>query len=151
MAYVYSGIGEENIIMSNGEIRKKTFNFSNTNTPLCLLHRKQLLGGKSCDVYDLCAPLQPNGTQYYFEYTEVWISSSGTINKNETKESAVNYPSSNNWGSTNISTDPTWNKYYKDYKFNCSLPIFASTSDVTNYMKTGDTSNAEVNTFVKWD
>ena len=151
MAYVYSGTGKENILMSNRETRVKTFNFPNTNTPLCLLHRKQIISGKSCDVYDLCAPLQPNGTQYYFEYTEVWTSPSGTINKNETKESAVNYPGSNGWGSTNISTDPTWNEYYKNYKFNCSLPIFASTSDVTNYMKTGDTSNAEKDTYVKWD
>ena len=151
MAYVYSGTGEEDILMSNGEKRKKTFNFSNTHTPLCLLHRKQLIGGKSCDVYELCAPLQPNGTQYQFEYTEVWTSPSGHINKNETRNDVVNYPGSNNWGSTGISTDPTWNEYYKDYKFNCSLPIFASTSDVTNYMKTGDTSNAEVDTFVKWD
>ena len=151
MAYVYSGIGEEDILMSNGEKRKKTFNFSNTHTPLCLLHRKQLIGGKSCDVYELCATLQPNGTQYQFEYTEVWTSSSGNINKNETKNDVVNYPGSNNWGGTVISTDPTWNEYYKNYKFNCSLPIFASTSDVTNYMKTGDTSNAELDTFVKWD
>ena len=151
MAYAYSGIGEEDILMSNGEKRKKTFNFSNTHTPLCLLHRKQIISGKSCDVYDLCAPLQPNGTQYRFEYTEVWTSPSGHINKNETKNGAVNYPSSNNWGSTGISTDPTWNEYYKNYKFNCSLPIFASTSDVTNYMKTGDTSNAEKDAYVKWD
>lgn len=151
MAYVYSGIGEENILMSNGEKRKKTFHFTNTHTPLCLLHRKQIISGKSCDVYDLCAPLQPDGTQYQFEYTEVWTSKNGTITKNETNNSAVNYPGSHNWGSVGISIDPTWNTYYKDYKFNCSLPIFASDSDVTNYMKTGDTSNAEIDTSVKWD
>ena len=151
MAYVYSGTGQENIRMSNGETRVKTFNFPNTNTPLCLLHRKQIISGKSCDVYDLCAPLQPNGTQYQFEYTEVWTSKNGTITKNETNESAVNYPGSHNWGSTGISIDPTWNEYYKDYKFTCSLPIFSSDADVTNYMKTGDTSNAEKDTYVKWD
>ena len=152
MAYVYSGTGEEDILMSNGEKRKKTFNFTNTHTPLCLLHRKQIISGKSCDVYDLCAPLQPDGTQYQFEYTEVWTKSNGTITKNETRNEYVNQPSgSHNWGAIGVSIDPTWNEYYKDYKFQCSLPIFASTSDVTNYMKTGDTSNSEKNASVKWD
>ena len=151
MAYVYSGTGQENILMSNGETRVKTFNFPNTNTPLCLLHSKQIISEKSCDIYYICAPLQPNGTQYQFEYTEVWTSDDGTITKNETKTSAVNYPSSHNWGSTDISIDPTWNQYYKDYKFICSLPIFASETDVTNYMKTGDTSDSEKDTSVKWD
>ena len=151
MAYVYSGTGEEDILMTSGETHKKTFNFPNTHTPLCVLHRKQIISGRTCDVYDICAPLQPNGTQYYFEYTEVWTSSSGTIIKNETKETAVNYASPPNWAATTISSDPRWNTYYKDYKFNCSLPIFASETDVTNYMKTGDTSNAEKDTYVKWD
>ena len=152
MGYVYSGTGQEKILMSNGENRVKTFNFPNTNTPLCLLHRKQIISGKSCDVYDLCAPLQPNGTQYNCTYTEVWTTSSGEITKNETRNVSVNQPSgSRKWGSTGISTDPTWNKYYKDYKFTCSLPIFASDADVTNYIKTGDTSNSEKDTSVKWD
>ena len=147
MAYAYFGTGKEEILMSDGENRVKTFDFPNTNTPLCILHNKQLIGGKSCDVYALCAPLQPNGTQYEFEYTEVWTSPSGTIKKNETINVTVNYPSSGtNWGSTGISSDPTWNKYYKEYKFNSALPIFSSESDVTNYMKTGDTSNSEVDT-----
>lgn len=152
MAYVYSGTGEEDILMSNGEKRKKTFNFPNAHTPLCLLHRKVIISGKSCDDYSICAPLQPDGTQYQFEYTEVWTSSSGTITKNEKRNVSVNQPSgSHNWGATGVSTDPTWNTYYKDYKFICSLPIFASDTDVTNYMKTGDTSNSEKDTSVKWD
>ena len=151
MAYVYSGTGEEDILMSDGETRKKTFNFTNTHTPLCLLHIKQIMEGKSYDNYLLCAPLQPDGAQYQFEYTEVWTSKNGTIIKNETKTSAVNRPGASNWGSTGISSDPRWNTYYKDYKFKCSLPIFASETDVTNYMKTGDTSNSEKDTSVKWD
>ena len=152
MAYAYFGIGEENILMSSGEKRKKTFSFTNTNTPLCLLHRKQTINGKNYDVYDICATLQPDGTQYEFEYTEVWTSASGTITKNETRKLSVNQPSgSHNWGSTNISSDPTWNKYYKEYKFKCALPIFANETDVTKYMKTGDTSNSEKNTSVKWN
>lgn len=151
MAYVYSGTGKEDILMSNGEKRKTTFNFTNTQTPLCLLHRKQIISEKFCDVYDICAPLQPDGTQYQFEYTEVWTTPSGEITKNETKETSVNYPGSSKWGATTISSDPTWNEYYKDYKFKCSLPIFTSDTDVTNYMKTGDTSNSEKDTSVKWD
>lgn len=152
MAYAYFGTGKEEVLMSYGENRVKTFNFPNTNTPLCILHCKQLISGKNCDVYALCAPLQPTGTQYEFEYTEVWTNTSGEITKNETLKTSVNQPSGGkNWGSTNISIDPTWNEYYKEYKFNSALPIFASDADVTNYMKTGDTSNAEVDTFVKWD
>ena len=151
MAYVYSGNGEEDILMSSGQKRKKTFNFTDTHTPLCLLHSKQKISGKSYDVYDICAPLQPDGTEYEFEYNEVWTSSSGTITKNETITLYVNRPSgSYNWGSTNISNDPRWNKSYKDYKFTCSLPIFDSKTDVTNYIKTGDTSNSEKDTSVKW-
>lgn len=151
MAYVYSGTGKEYILMSNGEKRKKTFHFTNTQTPLCLLHRKQIISEKSCDVYSICAPLQPNYTQYQFEYTEVWTDPSGEITKNETKENSVNYPGSSKWGATIISSDPRWNEYYKDYQFKCSLPIFTSDTDVTNYMKTGDTSNSEKDTSVKWD
>lgn len=152
MAYVYSGTGEENILMSDGETRVKTFNFPNTNTQLCLLHRKQIVDGKSYDNYALCSPLQPDGRQYEFEYTEVWTAKNGTIIKNKTEKSAVNKPSgSTNWGDIAISSDPRWNTYYKDYKFKCSLPIFASETDVTNYMKTGDTSNAEKDISVKWD
>lgn len=151
MAYAYFGTGKEEILMTDGENRVKTFDFHNTNTPLCILHNKQLIGGKSCDVYFLCAPLQPDGTQYEFEYTEVWTSPSGTIKKNETINKTVNAPSNGtNWGSTVLSADPTWNKYYKEYKFNSALPIFASESDVTNYMKTGDTNNSEKDTSVKW-
>lgn len=151
MAYAYFGTGKEEILMTDGENRVKTFDFHNTNTPLCILHNKQLIGGKSCDVYFLCAPLQPDGTQYEFEYTEVWTSPSGTIKKNETINKTVNAPSNGtNWGSTGLSADPTWNKYYKEYKFNSALPIFASESDVTNYMKTGDTNNSEKDTSVKW-
>ena len=132
MAYVYSGTGQENILMSNGETRVKTFHFPNTNTPLCLLHRKQIISGKSCDIYDLCAPLQPDGTQYNCEYTEVWTTSSGTIKKNETGNVSVNWPSgSHNWGSTGISIDPTWNEYYKDYKFiRDSINISTSPKDI---------------------
>ena len=152
MAYAYHGTGEENILMNSGEKRKKTFNFTNTNTPLCLLHRKQIIKDKSYDVYDICATLQPDGTQYEFEYAEVWTANSGTITKNETGKLSVNQPSgSNNWGSTVLSSDPTWNKYYKDYKFRCLLPIFESEKDVTNYMKTGDTSNSEKDMSVKWN
>ena len=151
MAYVYSGNGTESILMSNGETRVKTFIFPNANTPLCLLHRTQIVEGKPYDVYELCAPLRPDGTQYHFEYTEVWTARDGTIKKNETINSAVNSPGSHNWGSVGISSDPRWNIYYKDYKFLCSLPKFASEADVTNYMKTGDTSNAEIDTSVKWD
>ena len=151
MAYVYSGKGHEYITMTSGETRVKTFNFPNANTPLCLLHSTQIVKDMPYDVYYLCAPLRPDGTQYHFEYTEVWKDKDGTITKNETINTAVNYPGSNNWGSTGISSDPRWNKYYKDYKFLCLLPKFTSKTDVTNYMNTGDTSKSEKDTSVKWD
>lgn len=152
MGYVYSGTGKEDILKSDGETRVKTFNFPNTNTPLCLWHRKKIIADKSYDYYEICATLQPNGKQYRFEYTEVWTDKNGRITYNKTNEEAVNQPSGPyNWGSNVISSDPRWNTSYKDYKFVCSLPIFASETDVTNYMKTGDTSNAEKDTSVNWD
>lgn len=40
---------------------------------------------------------------------------------------------------------------FGDYKFETSLPIFTSEADVTNYMNTGDTSNAEKDAAVKWN
>ena len=152
MGYVYSGTGKEDILMSDGETRVKTFNFPNANTPLCLLRRKRIVADKSYDYYEICAPLQSNGAQYRFEYREVWTNKNGIITQNKTHEETVNRPSEPyNWGSNTISSDPRWNTNYKDYKFVCSLPIFASESDVTKYMKTGDTSNAEKDVKTNWD
>ena len=151
MSYVYFGTGIENIEVSDGEKRVKTFNFHNTSTPICLLHKKTQISHIYYDTYLLCAPLQKDGEQYKYNFSETWTSKNGTITYQNAGSNYVNQPSGGvNWGTSSLSTDPTWNDNYVNYSFICSLPSFTTENDVTKYMKTGDTSASEKKLMTDW-
>ena len=151
MSYVYFGTGIENIEVSDGEKRVKTFNFHNTSTPICILHKKTQISNIYYDMYLLCAPLQKDGTQYKYDFSETWTSKNGTITYHKSGSGYVNHPSgNNNWGTVSLSSDPTWNNNYINYSFTCTLPSFTTEDDVTKYMTTGDTSASEKDLRTDW-
>lgn len=151
MSYVYFGTGIENIEVNDGEKRVKTFNFHNTSTPICLLHKKTQISNIYYDTYLLCAPLQKDGEQYKYNFSETWTSKNGTITYQNSGSGYVNQPSGGvSWGTSSLSSDPTWNTNYTNYSFICSLPSFTTEDDVTRYMATGDTSASEKQLKTDW-
>lgn len=152
MSYSYSGNAIAKSELNTGETQEYDYVFpSQDNTPICILHSKQIINNVSYDNYSLCAPLVNNVTQYQYTEKITFFDKNGNQTYNDTKERAVNQPSGGNtWGVTGIDSDPRHNPIYIDYSFNAGIPIFSSVDDVTNYFKTGDTSNSEKKLNTNW-
>ena len=69
MSYSYAGNAIATSELSNGETQEYNYSFlQQGNTPICILHTKQIINNVSYDNYSLCAPLVNNSMQY--EFTE---------------------------------------------------------------------------------
>ena len=152
MSYSYSGNAIAKSELNTGETHEYDYVFpTQDNTPICILHSKQIINNVSYDNYSLCAPLVNNVTQYQYTEKITFFDKNGNQTYTDTNERAVNSPSSGNtWGATGLYSDPRYNPIYIDYSFNAGLPIFGSVDDVTNYFKTGDTSNSEKKLNTNW-
>lgn len=152
MSYSYSGTAIAKCELNTGETQEYDYVFpSQDNTPICILHSKQIINNVSCDNYSLCAPLVNNVTQYQYTEKITFFDKNGNQTYSDTKELAVNPPSSGHtWGTVGLFSDPRHNPIYIDYSFNAGLPMFSSVDDVTNYFKTGDTSGSEKNLNTNW-
>lgn len=144
MSYSYSGNAIAKSELNTGETQEYDYVFpAQNNTPICILHSKQIINNVSYDNYSLCAPLVNNVTQYQYTEKITFFDKNGNQTYTDTKELAVNQPSGGNtWGISGLYSDPRHNTIYIDYSFNAGIPIFSSVDDVTNYFKTGDTSGA---------
>lgn len=152
MSYSYSGNAIAKCELNTGETQEYDYVFPpQNNTPICILHSKQIRNNVSYDNYSLCAPLVNNVTQYQYTEKITFFDRNGNQTYTDTKELAVNQPSDGNtWGVGILFSDPRHNPIYIDYSFNASLPIFSSVDDVTNYFKTGDTSGSEKKLNTNW-
>lgn len=152
MSYSYSGNAIAKSETNTGEIQEYDYVFPpQHNTPICILHSKQIINNVSYDNYSLCAPLVNNVTQYQYTEKITFFDKNGNQTYTDTKERAVNQPSGGNtWGVVGLYSDPRYNPIYIDYSFNAGIPIFSSVDDVTNYFKTGDTSGGEKKLNTNW-
>lgn len=152
MGYSYSGNAIAKSELNTGETQEYDYVFpSQDNTPICILHSKQIINNVSYDNYSLCAPLVNNVTQYQYTEKITFFDKNGNQTYTDTKELAVNSPSGGNaWGVGGLYSDPRHNPVYIDYSFNAGIPIFSSVDDVTNYFKTGDTSGGEKKLNTNW-
>lgn len=152
MSYSYSGNAIAKSETNTGEIQEYDYVFPpQHNTPICILHSKQIINNVSYDNYSLCAPLVNNVTQYQYTEKITFFDKNGNQTYADTKEQAVNQPSGGNtWGAVGLYSDPRHNPIYIDYSFNAGIPIFSSVDDVTNYFKTGDTSCSEKKLNTNW-
>ena len=152
MSYSYSGNAIAKSELNTGETYEYDYVFPlQHNTPICILHSKQIINNVSYDNYSLCAPLVNNVTQYQYTEKITFFDKNGNQTYTDTKERAVNQPSgSNTWGTVGLYSDPRYNPIYIDYSFNAGIPIFSSVDDVTNYFKTGDTSDSEKKLNTNW-
>jgi hypothetical protein len=152
MSYSYSGNAIAKSELNTGEIYEYDYVFPpQHNTPICILHSKQIINNVSYDNYSLCAPLVNNVTQYQYAEKITFFDKNGNQTYTDTKERAVNQPSGGNtWGAAVLYSDPRHNPIYIDYSFNAGIPIFSSIDDVTNYFKTGDTSDSEKKLNTNW-
>lgn len=152
MSYSYSGNAKAKSELNTGETQEYDYVFPpQHNTPICILHTKQIINNVSYDNYSLCAPLVNNVTQYQYTEKITFFDRNGNQTYSDTKERAVNKPSGGKtWGVVGLYSDPKHNPIYIDYSFNAGLPIFSSVDDVTNYFKTGDTSGSEKKLNTNW-
>lgn len=152
MSYSYSGNAIAKSELNTGETQEYDYVFpTQDNTPICILHSKQIINNVSYDNYSLCAPLVNNVTQYQYTEKITFFDKNGNQTYTDTKEQAVNQPTGGNaWGAVGLYSDPRYNPIYIDYSFNAGIPIFSSVDDVTNYFKTGDTSNSEKKLNTNW-
>lgn len=152
MSYSYSGNAIAKSELNTGETHEYDYVFPpQNNTPICILHNKQIINNVSYDNYSLCAPLVNNVTQYQYTEKITFFDKNGNQTYTDTKELAVNQPSGGNtWGVGALYSDPRHNPIYIDYSFNAGIPIFSSVDDVTHYFKTGDTSGSEKKLNTNW-
>lgn len=152
MSYSYSGNAIAKSELNTGETHEYDYVFPpQNNTPICILHSKQIINNVSYDNYSLCAPLVNNVTQYQYTEKITFFDKNGNQTYTDTKELAVNQPSGGyTWGDGILYSDPRHNPIYIDYSFNAGLPIFSSVDDVTHYFKTGDTSGSEKKLNTNW-
>lgn len=152
MSYSYAGNAIAKSELSNGETQEYDYSFlQQGNTPICILHTKQIINNVSCDNYSLCAPLVNNSTQYEFTEKITFFDKNGNKTYTDTNERAVGQPSGGlTWGASGLYSDPRHNKLYIDYSFGTNIPIFTNAESVSHYMKTGDTSASEKQLKTDW-
>ena len=154
MSYVTSGFYEyEYIYVPEGERNVYHYPFPNQGFSLCILKERT---EQNVISYFICAKRIEGNVEYQSSNDATWTryKSNGDVEFIQNPgEIIINQPSDSlSWGSNYIpSIIFQTDKRFSDYKFNTSLPIFTTSDDVTNYMNTGDTSNAEKDTSVKWD
>ena len=152
MSYSYAGNAIAKSELNNGETQEYDYSFlQQGNTPICILHTKQIINNLSYDNYSLCAPLVNNTTQYEFTEKITFFDENGNKTYTDTNERAVGQPSGGlTWGASGLYSDPRYNKLYTDYSFSTNIPIFTNAESVSHYMKTGDTSDSEKNLKTDW-
>ena len=152
MSYSYAGNAIATSELSNGETQEYDYSFlQQGNTPICILHTKQIINNVSYDNYSLCAPLVNNSTQYEFTEKITYFDQNKKPTYTDTNNRAVGQPSGGlTWGASGLYSDPRYNKLYIDYSFSTNIPIFTNAESVSHYMKTGDTSASEKQLKTDW-
>lgn len=152
MSYSYAGNAIATSELSNGETQEYDYSFlQQGNTPICILHTKQIINNVSYDNYSICAPLVNNSTQYEFTEKVIYFDQNKKPTYTVTNNRAVGRPSGGlTWGASGLYSDPRYNKLYVDYSFGTNIPIFTNAESVSHYMKTGDTSVSEKQLKTDW-
>lgn len=157
MAYITNGTIKYDETLTSGDKYEYIDTFDKQGFALCILKQLISMGGvENVESYSICAKkIEQSSTHTQQSYTEVWniYNPDGDLKRSTTTNSSVNQPSGSfDWGVSTITTNVSqWHSSYIDFKFQTTLPIFTSADQVDHYMKTGDTSEAEKNTSVKWD
>ena len=152
MGYEYAGEAIAKSELSNGETQEYDYSFlQQGNTPICILHEKQIRNNVIYDYYYLCATLVNNSRQYEFTEKITFFDGHGNKTYTDTKNRAVNRPSGGKtWGTGVLYSDPRHNPIYIDYSFGTNIPIFTNAESISHYFETGDTSDSEKNLKTNW-